>query len=305
MAINRLGYCCINTQLKKNNITCNRSMRLKTFEKKGMTYASELAIKNLRDLVSIIEWNKENDVNLFRLSSSLFPWASEYQISDLPNYTIIKELLAQAGSLAMASNQRITYHPGPFDVLGSNNSSVVAKTIYDLNQHAEIMDLMGLPQNHFAPINIHLNATKPDKETVIQNFIQNFEHLDNGVKRRLVVENDDKQQQYSVYQLYHDFYNVTGIPITFDYHHHYCHPDYLSEDEALELAANTWPADITPLTHYSSSQMLYEDSNQNKPQAHADYVWNQIYTYEHDIDVEIEAKAKELALLDYRNKNKL
>jgi UV DNA damage endonuclease len=280
-------------------------MRLKTFKKKGIAYASELAIKNLRDLVSVVEWNNKNNVKLFRLSSSLFPWASEYRISDLPHYETIKQLLAQAGSLAMASNQRITYHPGPFDVLGSNSDSVVSKTIYDLNQHAEIMDLMGLPQNHFAPINIHINATKPDKSTVIQNFIQNFEYLDNGVKHRLVVENDDKQQQYSVYQLYHDFYALTGIPITFDYHHHYCHSDNLSEDEALALAADTWPADIVPLTHYSSSQMLYEDSSQNKPQAHADYVWNEIYTYGYNIDVELEAKAKEAALLDYRNKNKL
>ena len=53
---------------------------------------------------------------------------------------------------------RVSYHPGPFNVLASENQSVVTKTIYELNQHAELMDLMGLDKSHYYPINIHING---------------------------------------------------------------------------------------------------------------------------------------------------
>lgn len=53
------------------------------------------------------------------------------------------------------------------------------------------------------------------------------------VRKRLVVENDDKRKQYAVEDLYMGIYNKIGIPITFDYHHHWCHPGELTQEEAL------------------------------------------------------------------------
>lgn len=73
------GYCCINTTLQKSKkITTNRSMIKKTFTERGIEYASELALQNVRDLSHIIKWNHENGIKLFRISSDMFPWMSEY-----------------------------------------------------------------------------------------------------------------------------------------------------------------------------------------------------------------------------------
>ena len=65
----RLGYACINMYLnsKKNKITTNRSMIKKTFLSKGLPYASELALKNSKDLIKILKWNEDNDLKLFRM----------------------------------------------------------------------------------------------------------------------------------------------------------------------------------------------------------------------------------------------
>ena len=86
-----LGYCCINTELQKNKITTNRTMRKSTFVERGKPYVSELIIKNLDDLLTILNWNIEHDVFLFRMSSDMFPWHSEYDIKSLPQFNIIKQ----------------------------------------------------------------------------------------------------------------------------------------------------------------------------------------------------------------------
>ena len=84
------GYCCINTTLQKSDkITTNRSMIKRTFAEKGIDYASELALANVKDLVKIINWNNRQGIKLFRISSDMFPWMSEYNLSDLPDHDFI------------------------------------------------------------------------------------------------------------------------------------------------------------------------------------------------------------------------
>jgi UV DNA damage endonuclease len=291
------GYCCINLSLKDKKITTNRSMIKRTFMDKGIAYASELALQNVKDLVEIIKWNEKNGIKLYRMSSDIFPWMSEYELSDLPNYDKICNVLKGAGTLAKKYGQRITFHPGPFDVLASPTPRVVEKTIKDLNQHGEIMDLMGLPRSPYAPINIHVNTTNGGKRECLDRFIAAFDRLDDSVKRRLVVENDDKPAQYTVEDL-HALYIERGIPITFDYHHHWCHPGKLTQEQAINLAAMTWPKDIRQLCHYSSAKSVYEDESV-MDRAHADYIYDYIDPYGLELDIELEAKAKDLAVLKY------
>ena len=78
--MNHLGYACINMGFsslpKSQRITTNRTMIKRTFQDRGIEYASELALQNLRDLRTILEWNLENDIYFYRLSSDIIPWAS-------------------------------------------------------------------------------------------------------------------------------------------------------------------------------------------------------------------------------------
>ena len=58
-----LGYACINTALSANKIMTNRTMRLKTFKDRGISYVSELALANVKDLKTIVKWNNEMGVS--------------------------------------------------------------------------------------------------------------------------------------------------------------------------------------------------------------------------------------------------
>ncbi len=299
----RYGYCCINLSLqegkKSERVTTNRSMTKKTFLEKGISYVSELASQNVADLCKIIEWNNSAGIGMYRMSSDMFPWCSEYEIVDLPDFEFIKEKLELAGQIAMQCGQRITFHPSPYSVLASLRPDVVEKSIKELRQHAEIMDLMNLRKTHFYPINIHVNTTQPTKEDAAERFCSNFELLPESVKSRLVVEIDDKKSQYTSVDLYEMVHKKIGIPITFDYLHNKCNPpENLNEENSLKLCISSWPEEITPLTHYSESRRLFENS-ESKEVAHSDWIHTEIETYGLSFDIELEVKMKDKALLDY------
>jgi len=295
-----LGYACINMTLGEQTpkITTNRSMVKKTFHQKGISYASELALQNSRDLFEIIKWNVANNIKVFRISSDMMPWASEYNVEDMPDYTKISNILKGCGTYATENGLRLTSHPGPFNVLVSPNPKVVENTIKDLELHGKIFDLLGLDLTPYNKINIHCNGVYGDKISAMDRFCSNFEKLSDSVKKRLTVENDDKSSMYSVSDLMY-IHKKIGIPIVFDYHHHqFCTGD-LSEQQALELALTTWPKGIKPIVHYSESKALHEENSKLKPQAHSDYIKQLPNTYGLAVDIMVEAKAKELAILPF------
>jgi UV DNA damage endonuclease len=226
----------------------------------------------------------------------------DIEIKDLPDYGKISVLLRGAGNLVLKYGQRLSFHPGPFNVLGSPNPSTLAKTIKDLNQHGEIMDLIGLPRDVSFPINIHCNGVYEGKEETLARWRDAWARLDDGSRLRLVVENDDKASMYSVRDLYEGIWSHIGVPVTFDYHHHRFCPGGLSEEEAFHLAASTWPEGIRPLFHYSSCKKTHEDPL-SKAQAHADFIYEKIRTYNMGVDIELEAKAKNRALIKYWHKS--
>ena len=281
----------------KRKVTTNRTMIRKTFDERGINYAAQLAEQNIVDLYKILQWNTANGIRFYRMSSDMFPWASEYGIYNLPNIEQISSILKKCGDFAKANNQRLTFHPGPFNKLTSSNDRVTTNTIKDLKVHADIMDLMGLSNTHYNKINIHVGATYKNKDAAIAQFLRNFELLPDNIKGRFTLENDDKPSLYSVKDLYEHIYKQTGIPIVFDFHHHLLNNGGHSESDGLHLAASTW-GKIKPVVHYSESRAT-EQKIKCPAQAHSDYVYNRINTYGLDVDVMIEAKQKELALFKY------
>jgi UV DNA damage endonuclease len=228
----------------------------------------------------------------------MFPWMSEYQFEDLPNFIEIKDTLEKVGKYVLDNDMRVGFHPGQFCVLPSPTPKVVDNTINELDKSAKILDLMGLPINHKFSLNIHVGGSYGDKESTLKRFVENFSRLSSSAKSRLVIENDDKASQYSVVDLYEGLHKHINIPITFDFFHHlFCTGD-LDQDAAAKLAASTWPDNIRPLAHYSSSRKIHEDSKVVN-RSHADYIYEKMPVISKIFDIEIEAKSKELALLKY------
>ena len=298
-----IGYCCIplgcnQGKKKKEQILVNRSMVRKTFDAKGLPYVSELIILNLIDTLKVLDWNLKNNIYIYRMSSDSFPWMSEYIFDELPNFKTISKLLQDIGNKVKSNDMRVSYHPGPFNVLVSPRPHVVENTITDLEIHGRVFDLMGLSKTHYNKINIHCNGVYGDKISAMDRFCENFKRLSPSVQSRLTVENDDKASMYSVKDLMY-LNEQIGIPIVFDYHHHQFCTGGLTEEEALKLAISTWPENIKPIVHYSESKALHEENEKLKPQAHSDYINEIPETYGIDVDIMVEAKAKELAILPF------
>ena len=286
-----LGYACINMSLGKK-VTTNRTMIKRTFLEKGLDYVSDCVIQNVADLEKIIDWNEQNGIKMYRMSSDMMPWATEYQFEQLKDWNEIAIILKRCGEKATQYGQRLSFHPGPFNVLVSPKEAVVQNTIKDLEVHGRLMDALGLSKTPYNKINIHCNGVYGDKKSAMDRFIDNFKLLSDSVKSRLTIENDDKASMYSVKDLMY-IHNAIKIPIVFDYHHHTFNTGNLSEQDALELAMSTWPKGIRPVTHYSESKMG------SKPQAHSDYIERMPETYGNIVDIMVEAKQKDLAILKF------
>ena len=298
-----LGYACINMQLRKDNIFTGRTCRKATFQEKGLDYVGELGLQNIRDLYQIVQWNSRNNIKMYRIGSDIFPWQSEYKLEQLPQYSKIINILKAIGDYVTKDGQRLSFHPGPFNILSSTKPEVVERTIMDLQNHSEIFDLMGFEPSPYNKINIHVGATYGDKESALDRWCDNFKRLNESTRKRITLENDDKESMFTIVDLLWAHERV-GVPLVFDYHHHNCHSGDVTPQTALQYAISTWPEGIKPAVHYSSSRKLNEDSSV-KVQAHADYIYEYIETFGHDIDIMLECKAKELALLEYRKKQSI
>lgn len=277
----------------------------RTWLEKGMPHASKLSLENVKILKGIVEWNANNGFEVYRMTSDLFPWASEYEIEKLHDWQEISDILLSVGDIARKSNQRLTFHPGQFNCLTSPHENVIVNCIKDLSIHGKIMDYMGLPRTPDALINIHAGGAHGDRISAAERFCKNFERLPDSVKTRLTVENDDKESLFSTLDLHEMIHKRVGIPIVHDFHHaKFRKSEGMCEEEELRLAATTWPAGVRQLTHYSESASIREGKDVI-PQAHSDYVDGPIPDYGLSFDCDIEAKAKELAVIQYTSKTSI
>jgi len=311
----RLGYACVNMTLTSRpkkaggRVTTSRTARKATWQNGSddpkdwdLHLLGERTLLNANDLLHYLQWNNDHNIKLFRLGSELFPWHDQYELHQLPQFNDIAKKLLECGNYARENDIRITTHPGPFNVLGSPKLDVVERTIVSLERHSETFDLMGFEPSFDNKINIHVGGSYGgDFVGTSKRWIAGWHRLSDNCKKRLVLENDDKPSMWSTKMIYEYFHKEIGIPITFDYHHHTFHPDELSEEQALKLAASTWPEGVRQCTHYSESRAREFQDPTIRAQAHSDYIRDEIKTYGLDIDIVIEAKAKELALLEYRN----
>lgn len=229
----------------------------------------------------------------YRVSSDLFPLITfdeaNISLEDLPNHDDIQDEMDNIEQTIKNTGVRVSCHPSEFNVLASTNEKAVEKTITELNFYSSFFDRIGLEANYNNPMNIHIHNKNGTHSEIIDRFVKNFNRLDDNCKARLVIENDDKINCWSVIELWNHFHSRTNIPITFDYLHHKCHPDTLDEETALRFCYDTWHGH-KPLFHYSESR------EGNNPRAHADYAYNKFETYGLDFDVDMELKAKDHAI---------
>jgi UV DNA damage endonuclease len=293
----RIGYACINTQLSATGITTNRDCIQRTFKAKGVDYVSELALANVTDLEKVVHWNEENGFKFYRMSSGIFPWKGEYKFEDLKDWEAIQTILKRIGDYATAVGQRLEFHPSHYTILASPNPETVRKSLIELEQHSRIFDEMGFEPSYWNCINIHVGGAYGDKESATQRWCDNFLLLSENCRKRVVVENDDKANMYSVKDLHSMIWQKVRVPITFDIFHHTFCTGGMKAYNAAQLASTTW-GKIPMVIHWSSSMKMYENA-EAKSVAHAEYIYDELNDWATDGWFMCESKAKELSIQEY------
>ena len=299
----RFGLCCISLDLQEleqplrfQTMTFKRFSQLDRSE--ALSTLGSRILNNMEVTNATILHCAEHDY-CYRVSSDLFPLityrAANITLSDLPQYSDILQAIDNIAYTIQQNNVRISCHPSEFNVLASTNTDAVDRTVTELNFYSNFLDMIGCPADYNSPMNLHINNRQGSNDEITKRFIQNYNRLSDNCRRRIVIENDDKLNCWSVKQLIEDFHPKTNIPITFDYLHQNCHPDTWTEQQALEECYMTW-GEYRPLFHYSETCRDPENKN---PRKHADYAKNSFSTYGLDFDLDMELKMKDKAISKY------
>ena len=295
----QLGLCCLNTILRdqKPPIFASRSVILKTFNDKGFDVVKEKIIQNLKDVLLMMDWNEQNGIKVFRLSSELFP---HYSNSKADKYEIdfALDLLKQIGEKSKKYNQRITFHPGQYNVIGTPTKSAFEHTINDLKYHCDILNLMGLDKN--SVVVIHGGGVYGDKKKTIERWCKQFYELPENVQKRLVLENCEKN--FSIEDCL-EVSEKVNIPVVFDTHHFECYKLLHKEekfnppDEYIHAVLETWwKRDIKPKFHVSEQGAGRCGHHSDYIEVIPEYLLEIPEKYNTQIDIMIEAKMKELSI---------
>lgn len=239
----KLGYVCFNNSLK-----CKPNLKFRLASYTAARFKETVA-GNLDCLKSILEWNLKNDLMFFRISSDTVPFASHpvCKVDWLKHYNAE---LKDIGAFILKHRMRISMHPDQFVVINSQDAGIVERSIAELKYHADFLDALGLEEN--AKIQIHVGGVYGNKTSAIAAFIQTALKLPKEIRRRLVIENDDKSFSLRDCLIIHQ---KTGIPLLFDNFHHACLSGGEPLHEAMRSAAATWKkTDGVMMLDYSSQQ---------------------------------------------------
>jgi UV DNA damage endonuclease len=237
----RIGYACVNTRLPSASRTC----RLKRADKNRLI---ELSRANVAALKRILDWNREHEIRLFRISSETIPFAS-HPVNRIPWWDLLGPDLRSIGNFVRRHRMRVSMHPGQYTVLNSPHERVVENSLAELEYHARFLDALGVGSGH--RIVIHLGGTYGNKVESMARLAANFRRLTARAARRIALENDEKSYTLSdVLTLGRQL----RLPVILDVFHHACNPSFPNDDltRVIRKAAATWRrTDGPPKLHYS------------------------------------------------------
>ncbi|MGI1659796.1 MAG: UV DNA damage repair endonuclease UvsE [Desulfitobacterium sp.] len=282
-----IGYACLTVNV------AGIKQRTCTLKNASPDVLINLIQSNLEALAKLLDYNLENDIKLFRISSDIIPFGS-HPVNTLSWWEDFHDRLQEIGRKALTNGLRLSMHPGQYTVLNSPNEEVVARAVEDLKYHTRFLDAMGLGAEH--KIILHIGGVYGDKTAAIDRFIQQYRRLDSKIRRRLVIENDDRQ--YTIADLV-AIGESEGIPVVFDNLHHQVNPDNTrGELEWIVACRNTWQAEDGPQKLHYSQQDAGKRLGSHSATIDADD-FLQFYTHlpQQDTDIMLEVKDKNLSAI--------
>ena len=280
----RLGYPTQNLTIPAST---NRTLRLASLADAGKV--RDLVKANITGLKTILRWNAEHGIGLFRMGQSLIPFAS-HPAFPYDWRAVHSDDLRAAGELARALGIRLSMHPGQYINPGSPKPEVVERSLAELRYVASVFGLLGNPDG---VIVLHMGGAYADRPASAARFVEAL-RTEPQILRYLALENDERV--WTVAEIVQTA-RTLGIPAITDSFHHHLNPGDMTLKEALDLSLPTWDfRGVRPKLHLSSQDPA------KQPGAHAYYVesrdWHALLTAldGRAADVMVEAKGKEQAL---------
>lgn len=293
----RLGYACINTELKEIGVFTNRSASLATLKKRGISIAKERALDNIDDMIKIIIWNENHGIRFWRLTSNLFPHMENPLAIEAYTLDFAMDKLKIAGNIAKKLGHRITMHPGQFVQLGSPTQKVRDQSIKDLIMHANILKAMKLTPKDGSVLIIHGGGTFGDKNETLKRFMENFYKLPIYVQEYISLENDEFNYGIDDLLPLCEKYN---IPFCLDIFHNSISDNKVDiTDGLLNRVFETWKKrGIRPKIHISEQNPeLRKGAHSKTLDKLPHYILRIPQKFGIDLDIMLEVKDKERSVL--------
>lgn len=282
-----IGYACLTVGVS------GTKQRTCTMKNATPDIFSTFIQSNLEALDNILDYNIQNSIKLFRVSSNIIPFGS-HPVNTLKWWEKFNDQLKGIGHKALSNGIRLSMHPGQYTVLNSPNEEVVERAVEDLRYHARFLDAMGLGKEH--KIILHIGGIYGDKTAAVKRFIQQYRCLDENIQHRLVIENDDRQ--YNIADVFSIGLNE-GIPVVFDNLHHQVNPDNTHpEIKWIALCASTWkPEDGLQKLHYSQQNAGKRSGSHSDTLNVNDFLQFYKSIKNHNLDIMVEVKDKNLSAI--------
>ena len=252
-------------------------------------------------------------LRMVRVSSEILPlyteqdWKYFYRQSDVVAY--MERHFAVIGEIARQHNVRLSFHPGQFTVLASENPEIVNNSIEEFEYHVDMARWMGYGKEfQDFKINVHIAGRQGP-----EGIRRAYRLLSPEARNTLTIENEEISYGLD------DCLTISDIvPIVLDVHHHWVREgEYIQPtDNRVKRVIDSWRG-RRPVIHYSVSRedclvghdpnalpqrnlLMESGHNKQKLRAHSDYYWNNAVndwalTHWAWADMMCESKAKCLA----------
>jgi UV DNA damage endonuclease len=270
-------------------------MTFKSFSSKeraeSLEKLSGIVINNFSTTEKIVRHCAASGIKGYRLSSDICPVIKHPEVmlglESLPNYSEIENSIKDLSAAIKETGIRVSAHPSEYITLTSDDPIKVNHSLIDLELHGEIFDRLELERSYYNPLNIHIRK-EGEAQDLSDTFMRNYDKLSESIKKRLVLENNDTGNTWTVKNLKKYFFEPYGIPVTFDNLHHKMLNHDVSQKDAFFEAYSTW--NCAPIFHYSEGK--------NGTRAHRDMGEDLPENYDKDVLFDVELKGKDYAILD-------
>ncbi|MHA2227117.1 MAG: UV DNA damage repair endonuclease UvsE [Candidatus Hodarchaeales archaeon] len=225
----------------------DRSFRLASYSKKRVLHTIE---SNLQCIQKTIDFNAQNNLYCYRIADFIPFISHPISISWQEIEDMFSDLFVNIGKTIRKHKMRISMHPGQYTIINSPKHEVVEKSLKELEASTWILDKLQL--NKTAKVQIHIGGFYGNKAKALERFIRNFNHLAESIKKRLVIENDDRLFDFKDCL---DLSTALTIPVVFDVFHHSIKNNNESIMESLNILKDLWKTeDGNPMADWSSQE---------------------------------------------------